>query len=123
MADAQKTLIVPKNKTTFKTFRVRHGVTKELLDLSGQTATFTVRLRPEDTDPIPGLIVKTVGSGIVILDQVTNKGELQVQIDPADTVSLAAMRYYYDLVVSIAGFDKGVVLPNDFKVVEMVTHT
>jgi hypothetical protein len=57
------------------------------VDLTGSLLYFTVKNAVTDADAAL-LFQKTVGAGIVISDQVTNTGECQITISPADTATI-----------------------------------
>lgn len=90
------------------------------VDISGFTVEFEVKTAVGLADPAS--IAKAVGSGIVIApDQVANKGEATLTIDPADTNTLTALIYKYDLIVIDGGGERQVVIaPSNFDLREVV---
>ena len=92
----------------------------ERADITGYAIEFEVKIADGAADPPD--IAKSVGSGITINpDQVANKGEATLQINPTDTNSLAARVYRYDLVVIDGGFERHVVIPpSDFDLRDVV---
>jgi hypothetical protein len=92
----------------------------ERVDITGFSIEFEVKVTAGAADPAD--IAKSVGSGIVIdPDQVNNKGEATLSIDPSDTNTLAARVYKYDIVViDLAGERHLVTPPSDFDLREVV---
>lgn len=72
----------------------------------------------------PPSISKSVGSGITITpDQVANKGEATLEINPTDTSSLAAAIYKYDLVVIDLSAERQLVIaPSTFNLLAVVNQ-
>lgn len=66
-----------------------------LLDLTGYSAEFAVKLKVSDPDP-PVLLL-AVGTGITFLNQVTLKGQMRIVIEKEDTNNLPAGNCWYDL--------------------------
>ena len=62
------------------------------IDLTGALLWFTVKKKRSDVDP--GVLQKTVGSGILITDAL--QGEFKIEVAPSDTASLNG-RFYWDL--------------------------
>lgn len=66
------------------------------VDLTGSDLWFTVKKRLTDPDPA-ALIRKETGAGITIADQVTNRGQAAIQLDPVDTEKIVPGTYYFDV--------------------------
>lgn len=70
--------------------------TGALVDLSGAQLTFMAKRRRTDADA-DALITKTVGTGIAISNQVTDKGEAVVTINAGDTDAKPAGAFWWEL--------------------------
>lgn len=83
-------------------------------DLTGATIEFQVKIK--DGDPDPPSISKSVGSGIVLLNQSdpATKGQFELTLLPADTSSLQAKVYRYDLITVIGGVRSFLRYPSNF---------
>lgn len=87
------------------------------LDITSHGITFTVK---DDTGETVFRIQKSVGSGITITDAV--QGEADIILVPADTTSMAADKYVYDVWVEPpAGQDFQAIPVSEFKVLPRVT--
>ncbi len=90
-------------------FELRQGEKKDLLitvrDSSGALLDLTggtIKWCLATSNFGKTLLMKTVGSGITLSNQTTNKGELTVQLDPADTSALEVRSYLHQLEVTLA---------------------
>jgi hypothetical protein len=71
-----------------------------LIDLTGVSIEWIVKRFEDD---VTGLITKTVGHGITLSNQVTDKGEFTITLAPADTESLGGASYYHEAEVTDVG--------------------
>ena len=67
------------------------------IDLTGASIEWIVKRSEDDA---VGLITKTVGAGIALLNQTTHKGEFTITLAPADTASLGGASYYHEAEVT-----------------------
>lgn len=83
------------------------------------TAAIELQVKEAAGAPDPALIAKSVGSGIVLLDQVTDKGKALCSFSSVDTAR-AAQTYAMDVVVQIGVRRQHVVAPRPFAVLPVV---
>lgn len=95
---------------------------EDAVDITGFGIEWEVKTNTGVADP--AAIAKSVGSGITIApDQVANKGEATLEINPSDTSSLAAGLYKYDLVVIDLSAERQLVIaPSDFNLLAVVNQ-
>ena len=81
---------------------MREGVD---IDLTGAIIWFTVKRNFNDLDSAALFQKRSNAGGIAVLDQTSNKGECNINIDPADTANIALdakrspVYYWYDVQV------------------------
>lgn len=77
---------------------VRNG-NLQIIDLTGATAVFTVKLRKSDTVPIFTKSTAIVGEGMI---GAADEGEAFFFIEPSDTDSLDICQYVWDVTVTLS---------------------
>jgi hypothetical protein len=94
--------------------------TEALVDLTGASVWFTVKERRTDADP--GVLQLTVGSGITLANQVTNKGELDIKILTTHFASVVLDKEYtYDVKVKLSSLDEFIAVDARFTLKQAVT--